>query len=446
MQRITAANRVADLFGAGKDGFTDGSPTGGIPATFLNALWFNQMQEEVANAIEATGQVLSEADTLQLTRAIRPGRGADITAAPTITIGAGNYFYVTGDATITDIDFATDWAGRSVFLVVNGNQTYVHSVNLLVNNGGYPAELVPGDIVLVISDSAADLVRLVVMKYDGTNSSIFGGEAFVRQTVLRGPINADGTPNLGGATGGTSVTTSNISASFPLNVTASFGFSGARGRPRDYYGTSFSNLTWTGLSTNGTMYLFLSVNPGTQELTPFVSALPPLYGETVTLGAAGQFSFGIKQHIGALSNGSALTFLPALCVGEVSVAGGVVTGITWYAYQGRAESDYIATLPNINTQVSYAHNIGVPPRDFDFVVECTTAEQGIAVGEQIGLAGMLTSNTLISLPFQILRNNKTLRMATSSTVAFQFRNATTAAHFNATLANYKYKWRASRGW
>jgi len=172
MKRITGANRALDLFGAGKDGFVDGSPTGGIPATFLNALWFNQVQEEIANVIEQSGQTLSELDSNQLMKAVLPRRGADIAAAPTITIGSGGYFYVIGNATITDIDFSPEYTGRPAFLVFSGDMVLVQTPgSIIVNGGGGNVAVTHGDIALVISEgpTAPDIVRVFVVKADGTS-------------------------------------------------------------------------------------------------------------------------------------------------------------------------------------------------------------------------------------------------------------------------------------
>lgn len=65
MQRITTATAVADLFGPGKAGFTDGTP-GMTPATDLNADWFNHVQEEIANIIESLGGALSGVERNQI--------------------------------------------------------------------------------------------------------------------------------------------------------------------------------------------------------------------------------------------------------------------------------------------------------------------------------------------------------------------------------------------
>lgn len=71
MQRITTATRKLDLFGPGKDGFTSGNVNSKIAPTQLEAKWFNNVQEEVANFIESLGLTLDPDDRTQLYKAAK---------------------------------------------------------------------------------------------------------------------------------------------------------------------------------------------------------------------------------------------------------------------------------------------------------------------------------------------------------------------------------------
>lgn len=71
MDRISTASKAADLFGAGKHGFKDGNLSLGITPTDFNAQWFNGVQEELLNVIEAAGIVPSAATRNQLLTALR---------------------------------------------------------------------------------------------------------------------------------------------------------------------------------------------------------------------------------------------------------------------------------------------------------------------------------------------------------------------------------------
>lgn len=71
MERIATASRAIDLFGAGKDGFTEGTPLTGVPPTSLSAAWFNGVQEAIARVIEYGGVALSNGDHTQLRAAVQ---------------------------------------------------------------------------------------------------------------------------------------------------------------------------------------------------------------------------------------------------------------------------------------------------------------------------------------------------------------------------------------
>lgn len=71
MQRVpaTGADAALNLHGSGKHGYTNGSP-GVTAATVLIADCLNAEQEEIANAVEKTGQILSTSRNDQLYRAM----------------------------------------------------------------------------------------------------------------------------------------------------------------------------------------------------------------------------------------------------------------------------------------------------------------------------------------------------------------------------------------
>jgi hypothetical protein len=71
MKRISTATKVSDKFGAGKHGFTNGNAVAGVPATDLEDAWFDHVQEEIANVIEAGGIAIDAASRSQLLTALR---------------------------------------------------------------------------------------------------------------------------------------------------------------------------------------------------------------------------------------------------------------------------------------------------------------------------------------------------------------------------------------
>lgn len=71
MKRIDSSTKSVDKFGAGKHGFTNGNPVTPIPSTQLDESWCDNIQEEIANVVEAAGIVLNGADRTQLLQAIQ---------------------------------------------------------------------------------------------------------------------------------------------------------------------------------------------------------------------------------------------------------------------------------------------------------------------------------------------------------------------------------------
>lgn len=212
-----------------------------------------------------------------------------------------------------------------------------------------------------------------------------------RQTVLFGPVDSNGLSSFGGSTGGTTVT-----AAGTLILTAANGCD-ANG-PVDRVG-AITNPSWTGLSTNGTMYLYLDINAdGT--CTPTSSTLAPIYQEGGAYSTTNnQFTFNVSEMVGKVGNGSSAAQVYRVCVGQVTVSGGVVTAIVWYALKGRYVSPFTATLPGASTSVSLTHNLGVNTfQPAQLIFECIAADNGFAVGSRLQAGSFATTNTTIVFP------------------------------------------------
>ncbi|EKC5751163.1 phage tail protein [Cronobacter sakazakii] len=70
MHRIDTPTAQQGKFGAGKNGFTAGDPTLGVPATQLDETFFDSIQEEICAVIEGAGIQLKKSDRAQLSAAI----------------------------------------------------------------------------------------------------------------------------------------------------------------------------------------------------------------------------------------------------------------------------------------------------------------------------------------------------------------------------------------
>lgn len=70
MHRIDHVTASKNHNGAGKNGFTEGDPVGGVAPTVVTDDWLNDVQENVCEVIEAEGITLVKADGSQLNDAI----------------------------------------------------------------------------------------------------------------------------------------------------------------------------------------------------------------------------------------------------------------------------------------------------------------------------------------------------------------------------------------
>jgi hypothetical protein len=270
-----------------------------------------------------------------------------------------------------------------------------------------------------------------------TNSTVIATTGYVdranqisaRQTVKFGPVDANGFSNFGGATGSTTVT-----ATGTIYPIASYGM-------MDLIG-SITNPSWTGLSTNGTMYLYLDI-AANGTCTTGVGTLAPVYqwgGAYSTTN--GQFTFNIQEMTGKVGDGATAAQTYRVYVGESTVAGGVTTAITWYALNG----NYVSALYGLAISTMYVsdHKLGVTPLLCRTALVCQTTDAGYAVGDEIDNNGFNTSNNSSNGFTQAVRRNSVV-VATGAT-GLSVISTSTFATTTLTPANWKLRSYVQRVW
>lgn len=114
MHRIDSSTAEVDKFGAGKNGFTEGTP-GVTPATETTDDWFDGVQEEICNVIEGNGGTLVKGTRNQLLGILRNLVGATSSGVGLKATGGtpnGNGLEGVGTGTGTGVDgTATDGYG-----------------------------------------------------------------------------------------------------------------------------------------------------------------------------------------------------------------------------------------------------------------------------------------------------------------------------------------------
>lgn len=269
-------------------------------------------------------------------------KGTAIASASTITIGTvglGDTIHITGTTTITSLGACTGGVKRT--LIFDGILTLTHNATSLILPDATNITTAVGDSAEFVCDTTNNWKLL---RYTRATTPTVKVTPQVRQTVLSGAVDTSGFSAFGGATGSTTVT-----ASSTLEATCADG-------TNDRIGT-IVNPSWTGLSTNGTIYLYLDIATD-ETCTTGKTTLSPTYrwgGADVVTNL--QNTFNIQEMKMKVGNGLTASQVYRVFVGEVMVAGGVVTAITWYALMGRYDSGLFST--STSTTYPKNHNIGI---------------------------------------------------------------------------------------
>jgi hypothetical protein len=123
-------------------------------------VWSNVQKADPTPA--STTEILTGTDTAKPATADAIAalweKGTDVASATTISFGDGGYFHVTGTTTITDIDFATDKAGRVAYVRFAGALTLTHNATSLILPGAANIVTASGDTAAFVSEGT-DNVR-----------------------------------------------------------------------------------------------------------------------------------------------------------------------------------------------------------------------------------------------------------------------------------------------
>ena len=248
----------------------------------------------------------------------------------------------------------------------------------------------------------------------------------VRQTVQSGTVDSNGFSAFGGSTGSTTVT-----ASSTLIANAANGMTNRTG--------SITNPSWTSLSTNGTMYLYLDIAADGTCTTGSTTLVPTYqFGGTYSITSL-QNTFNIQEMTMKVGNGSTATQVYRVFVGEVTVSGAVVTAIVWYQLMRRYTGAWVATLPSPGS-VSANCNIGTQEYTAQFEIECTTNDSGFVVGDRIDLLTSGISGTYnVPNTLQKKRNSVAVGVANGGSNIGYITPAAGGANTSLTAASWKYR-------
>lgn len=325
-----------------------------------------------------------------------------------------------------------------------------------------PASLVTQDgetyVCLVAHTSGTFATDLAALKWEkvsargiqGIQGATGAAAPGRRQTVLGGPLVMSGAAAVPDFLPATSVnldlTTQNIDSTHALEVAFANGFT--TGGALDRFCRSTANLVWSGLTPSSTNYLYLIGNSDGTVTAGHTTLARVEQDYGVPSTTAGQFTFNKSEMKGYLGNGSSAPQAYIVFGGEAVTNGTTVTSTVAYAYNGRYDSGFTATLPASGAVVSKNHNIGVTPDSAKLIFECTSAEAGFAVGDRI-LFGHGAANTVPQeLVATVWANGKSGGYGgqTSATSAWIAQNPTSGASAGLALNKWKHKIIFDRGW
>lgn len=294
----------------------------------------------------------------------------------------------------------------------------------------------------------------VCVTFDGTNFQLLSpvtqaatrATVPVRQTVLSGPVDSNGHPQLLSYSG-QNITLAATSGS-PLVVAFAAGqdASGAV----DYINRLTANVSnaWTLPTVDATYYLFTDRDASTAAITYGYTTTRPEYVEddaaSITSGA---HTFLINEMQMYLGDGAAAATKQRVFIGEAVVSGGAITSVTSYMFCGRFQSatDQNLSDPHANTTYTATHKIGMLPRWFGWFLVNGVAQAGVNPGELVPVHCVRRSTADV-WGGDVVANATTcavrLPYSTQAPYLYDASFSLTAL----TAANWKIRAYATRGW
>lgn len=254
-------------------------------------------------------------------------------------------------------------------------------------------------------------------------SSVVHGYAGVRNTTLLGAVDANGLASFLSKDGANNNVKLSATAT-PVILAISDGFD-AYGA-REYIVMIDADVVpaeWSGLTTNGTYYLWVEYDPTTGGVTYGKTSAGVVPADVYAKGAAGTatlHNFVVPEMKMYVDDGAAWSSVLRRIIGEVVVSGGVVSAVTTYALRGKVTSPNRALpSPAITAQtIAFSHNIGSGILNFDFYYLCITADLGYVPGDIVKPEMSTTNNagTMVNTAYFATRLMAGLRYRLDATL------------------------------
>lgn len=266
----------------------------------------------------------------------------------------------------------------------------------------------------------------------------------VRQTVLSGPVDSNGHPQLLSYSGQNITLAASISSPLVVAFAAGQDASGAV----DYINRLTANVSnaWTLPTVNATYYLFTDRDASTAAITyGYTTTRPSYVDDDAASITSGAHTFLINEMQMYLGDGAAAATKQRVFIGEAVVSGGAITSVTSYMFRGRFKSSADQSFTLANSSKSETHKLGVLPREFLWVLVNQTAELGYVAGDEVPVEFVMDNANAINVT-SAWANATTLTVRYSwSTFAPALLDAS-SARSPISAANWKLRAYAARGW
>lgn len=113
----------------------------------------------IVDKVSSSGATLFDADNFVIEDQ-NGTKGSNVSSATTISLGAGQYFHITGTTTISDIDFASPQNGRWAILEFDDVLQVTYNATTLKVPGAANITTAAGDTCMVVQDSG-DNIKMV---------------------------------------------------------------------------------------------------------------------------------------------------------------------------------------------------------------------------------------------------------------------------------------------
>jgi len=373
----TSASSVA--IGTGTKNFTVSTGKSFQPGMYLMiadtaAPSTNWMLGQITSYVTGTGALVMNVTTIggtgtktawlisqstAFTVATNDAATLSLASASTVNIGAAASvnIEISGTTPVTAFDTITEGVTRRVTYTGAVPVTYnATSMQLL---GGASRTHSVGDVSFFRSLGGGNWVEEFFQPIAG-----YPMNTGVRQIVLSGPYDTSGNSTfLPSTSANLNLTSQNISASFPLIVSAMAGFDMAG--PKNTIGKSVANLTWTGLTNNTENYLYVTIGANGALTTGFTTLAPVIQPSGTPATTSGQITVNTVDGKVYLGNGSTAPAVNLVVVGRATTSGGTVTATSSSYYSGQVNPIILAFtatnsawLPNVATKRMSGYGIG----------------------------------------------------------------------------------------